>query len=135
FEPHVLATLWTRSYQRYVVMTYLDNLIAHGDHLFEQFTRESVSEALQLYILALQILGPRPNRVEKDPVVNKTYAQLASSALADEWFIAVEDSLELDGTNGGGLSTELEAVPFVSPYFCFPPNPKLLGYWDTVEDR
>lgn len=38
-------------------MKYLDNLIAWGDHLFQQDTMESINEATQLYVLAANILG------------------------------------------------------------------------------
>ena len=41
-------------------MRYLDNLIAWGDQLFRRDTIESINEATQLYVLAAEILGPRP---------------------------------------------------------------------------
>src|SRR5690606_41191848 len=60
FRPHALARLRFSAYQRWVLMRYLDNLIEWGDHLFRQDTIESNNEALQLYVLAAQLLGPRP---------------------------------------------------------------------------
>ena len=44
-------------------MKYLDNLIAWGDSLFRQDTIESINEATQLYVLAANMLGPRPQRI------------------------------------------------------------------------
>src|SRR2546422_2893962 len=41
----------------------LDNLVAWGDYLFRQDSMESINEATQLYILAAEILGPRPKRI------------------------------------------------------------------------
>lgn len=41
----------------------LDNLIAWGDYLFRQDSMESINEATKLYVLAAEILGPRPKRV------------------------------------------------------------------------
>ena len=38
----------------------LDNLVDWGDDLFRQETMESVNEATMLYVLAADILGPRP---------------------------------------------------------------------------
>src|SRR5690606_32757936 len=42
---------------------YLDNLIAWADNLFRQDTMESINEATQLYILAANILGDRPQQI------------------------------------------------------------------------
>ena len=63
FEPHRIANYRTVAYQKTVVMKYLDNLIAWGDYLFRQDSMESINEATQLYILAAEILGPRPKRI------------------------------------------------------------------------
>src|SRR2546422_11723109 len=41
----------------------LDNLIAWGDYLFRQDSMESINEATQLYIMAAEILGPRPKKI------------------------------------------------------------------------
>lgn len=46
-----------------VIMKYVENLLAWGDSLFRNFTRESVNEALQVYVIANHILGPRPEVV------------------------------------------------------------------------
>ena len=40
------------------VMSYLDNLIAWGDNLFSTESREALSEATLLYVIASEILGP-----------------------------------------------------------------------------
>ncbi len=53
----------TTAYQKTVVMKYLDNLIAWGDQLFRRDTIESINEATQLYVLAAEILGRRPEDV------------------------------------------------------------------------
>ena len=48
FKPHKVARTRQTAYQYCVVMKYLDNLIAWGDHLFQQDTIESINEATQL---------------------------------------------------------------------------------------
>ena len=63
FQPHLIAEQRPAAYQRAVVMKYLDNLTAWGDYLFRRDTRESVFEAIQLYILAAEILGKQPERI------------------------------------------------------------------------
>lgn len=63
FMPHLIARLRPCAYMRTVVMKYIDNLIAWGDYLFRQDTIESINEATQLYILAAEILGKRPETI------------------------------------------------------------------------
>ncbi|WP_322754744.1 hypothetical protein [Frankia sp. Cas3] len=143
FRPHVIARYRQQAYMYKTVMAYLDNLIAWGDSLFAQDTGEAVDEALMLYLLAAQILGPRPQAVPaKGTMRPQTY-----------------DSLKKDLGKLGTVLREVEADPPydlfplptpagpVSPavaaarslgkalYFGVPRNDKLLGYWDTVADR
>src|SRR5207302_7127095 len=73
FEPHRIANYRTVAYQKTVVMKYLDNLVAWGDYLFRPESMESTNEATQLYILAAEILGPRPKIIPprvKPPVAS-----------------------------------------------------------------
>jgi hypothetical protein len=134
FEPHRIANYRTVAYQKTVVMKYLDNLIAWGDNLFRQDSMESINEATQLYILAAEILGPRPKKIPpqaKPPVESfnelETQFDKFSNAL-----VQVENLVPVlpgNGQNGGS------AAPLPMLYFCIPQNDKMLGYWDTVADR
>lgn len=63
FNPHRIARMRVLAYMKNVVMKYLDNLIAWADNLFRQDTMESINEATQLYILAANILGDRPQQI------------------------------------------------------------------------
>src|SRR5262249_53546371 len=63
FEPHRIANYRTVAYQKTVVMKYLDNLIAWGDYLFQQDSKESINEATQLSTPAAELLGPRPKNI------------------------------------------------------------------------
>lgn len=60
FEPHAIAGIRTRAYQKAIVMDYVTNLLDWADTLFARDTRESINEATLLYSLASQVLGPRP---------------------------------------------------------------------------
>ena len=75
FDPHAIAALRPVAYMKTVVMEYLNNLIAWGDYLYEQFTHESITEATIYYILAYQILGDRPVALPELKVVAKSYSQ------------------------------------------------------------
>lgn len=133
FEPHRIATYRTVAYQKAAVMKYLDNLIAWGDNLFRQDSMESINEATQLYVLAAEILGPRPMKVPPQVIPPvETYNEL------EKKFDAVSNALvEVENIvppmPGGDPGPDPAPIPTL--YFCIPQNEKLLGYWDTVADR
>jgi hypothetical protein len=161
FNPHLIARMRTTAYQKTVVMKYIDNLIAWGDQLFRRDTRESINEATLLYVLAAQILGDRPQKLPARDVSSKTYEELepdldafSNAALeeSESLLVAVGAAgrrVEVDnqgnavfgedilGAHDGRFDISVEEIPLISrtPYFCIPPNEKLLGYWDTVADR
>ena len=132
------------AYQWYVVMKYLDNLIAWGDSLFLQDTIETINEATLCYVLAANILGPRPQSVPPHGAVSpKNFLQLKQAGL-DPMGNAL---VELEGqfpfnlmpgpgqNNGSGDQSGALFGIGRSLYFCIPPNQTLLAYWDTVADR
>ncbi len=137
FQPHAIAKMRTVAYMKTVVMKYLDNLIAWGDALFRRDTIESINEATQLYVLAGQILGPKPVRVAKEEPQVKKIKEVLADLESDENNILVELESSIQS-----LDTELHEDPGQGInslnsilYFCTSPNDKLLGYWDTVADR
>jgi hypothetical protein len=144
FQPHAVARTRHLAYQYCVVMKYLDNLIAWGDNLFQQDTVESINEATQLYVLAANILGERPQQIPPTGKVKaKTFAQLRDGlgpigdALVDlEGQFPFNLTAPNSGMNGSsaGDSSPLFGIGRTL-YFCIPRNDKLLGYWDTVADR
>ncbi|MFE7633963.1 neuraminidase-like domain-containing protein [Kitasatospora sp. NPDC057518] len=69
FNPFAIARLRPVAFQKAVVMGFVDNLIDWGDSLFAQDTTESINEATMLYVLASEILGPRPVQLGECPVV------------------------------------------------------------------
>jgi hypothetical protein len=137
FDPHVIAQSREVAYQRTIVMKYIDNLIAWGDQLFRQDTMESINEATQMYVLAAEILGPRPELVK--PLVvppDKTYAELEKDLddFANASILAAENLLgPIQGSGSNPSAPELSALPTL--YFSIPPNDQLLGYWDKVANR
>jgi hypothetical protein len=60
FQPHAIARLRIEAYMKYTVMQYLDCLMGEADLLFRQYSREALTEAKQLYVLAAKILGDQP---------------------------------------------------------------------------
>src|SRR6185312_4380936 len=60
FDPFAIARLRIGSFEKAIVMNYLDNLINWGDSLFVQYTWESLTAATMLYVYAYNLLGERP---------------------------------------------------------------------------
>jgi hypothetical protein len=144
FNPHAIARTRHVAYQYNAVMKYLDNLIAWGDDLFQQYTVETINEATLLYVLANNILGPRPEKVPPlGTVQSKSFAQLKSSGLDQmgNAMVELESSFPFNmaAPNGGGSGSNAVSGPLFgigrTLYFCIPRNDKLIGYWDIVADR
>ncbi|SFN35978.1 virulence plasmid A protein [Nitrosospira briensis] len=134
FEPHRIANYRTVVYQKTVVMKYLDNLITWGDNLFRQDSMESINEATQLYILAAEILGPRPRKIPpqaKPPL--ESFNELETEF--DKFSNAMVEVENLVPVLPGDESDGGDPAPLPMLYFCIPQNDKMLGYWDTVADR
>lgn len=149
FNPHLIARMRILAYMKNVLMKYLDNLIAWGDHLYRRDTIESINEATQLYILASNILGDRPTKIPPRVKRNDyTFDELSamgldilSNALVEiESFYAPNDAPSGSGfysTESGSNNPQEQdtKIPLHTFYFCLPPNEKMLQYWDTIADR
>ncbi|MGH8604630.1 MAG: insecticidal toxin protein, partial [Gammaproteobacteria bacterium] len=142
FRPHVIARYRQSAYMFKTVMAYFDNLIDWGDSLFRQDTGESINEATQLYVLAANILGPRPQAVPKKGSVRpQTYASLKKDLDAfGNALVEFESDIPFDllpHPNEAAENDQLNTLNSIGKalYFCVPRNDKLLSYWDTVADR
>ena len=141
FNSFIVARNRPIAFMKDVVIKYVENLRAWGDSLFRTFTRESVNEALQLYVIANHILGPRPEFVPKRGEIKaETY-----NSLANKWddfsnaLVQMENAFPYSsavpvssgsGTNSPGLLGIGKDL-----YFCIPSNEKLMEHWDTIADR
>jgi hypothetical protein len=136
FDPDVIADLRPTAYQKAVVMKYIDVLLLWADALFAQDTRESITAATNLYVLAQDLLGPRPRAVglcpDADPVTFKKISDDYPAGIP-QFYIELEHSSLLAGAS---LTADVSGVPFneLPIYFCVPDNPDMMAYWDRVED-
>jgi hypothetical protein len=144
FQPHVLARLRPVSYMKWTVIKYIEILIAYGDWYFQQNTLEMIPMAIQMYVLASHIYGPRgqkiPRRGKRRP---QTYL-----TLLNQWdaFGNAMVQLELDfpfsnqiqksfGESNGvkGLANIFGFA--TNRYFCIPNNDQLTAVRDKIDDR
>lgn len=146
FDPQMIARYRNVAYQKYVVMKYLDALIGWGDQLFTQDTTESVNLAIQMYILAAEILGPKSAEV---PGPGTTLAATVGDMLKNSMgvmnnaFVTYEDTVlsgkyrekETPQRLLPGNTAQLAHTTGMMFYFDVPRNETLMAYWDTVADR
>lgn len=144
FQPHVVARSRPSAYMKWVVMKYIEILIAWGDYLFRQDTIETLNQATQLYVLAAHIYGPRGQKIPKRGKVQpQTY-----NSLLDKWDAFGNAMVELElafpfsnqtpfpiGVSNGVVGLANVFGFATSLYFCIPDNPKLRGVRDTIDDR
>jgi hypothetical protein len=138
FDPDAIAQMRPVAYQRAFVMAYIDNLIAWGDQLFTQDTRETINLATQMYVLADELLGPKPEVVPPlvAPVV-QNYSQLVAAGLDafSNATVAAENAIPPVTVNVPTRGNTPGLPSLTTLYFAIPSNTQLLGYWDTVADR
>ena len=139
FQPHLIARMRLVTYQKYVVKLYLDIVLAWADQLYDRDTLESINQATQLYVLAAELLGPRPVRLPPPGVPEpRTFAQLRGrlDALSNA---AVEFENTFPTVSTATVTSTPESVGLLGMgrtlYFCLPPDERMLAYWDTVERR
>jgi hypothetical protein len=144
FQPHVVARSRPSAYMKWVAMKYIEILIAYGDYYFRQNTLETIPLAIQCYVLASHIYGPRGQKIPKR---GKTLPQTYNSLL-DKWDAfgnaMVELELAFPFSNqtqipigvGNGVVGLANVFGFASTlYFCIPDNPQLRALRDTIDDR
>jgi hypothetical protein len=133
FNPFLLADQRPVAFMKRTVMSYLDNLIAWADNLFATESREALSEATLIYVIASEILGPQPAAVTPSQHADESYDQLEPKldAFANA-MVAIENAIGGGGGGGDGGGGMPAAQTF---YFKIPPNAKLLDYWTKVADR
>ena len=135
FKPHLIARRRSEAYMKTVVMKYIDNLLAWGDQLFRRDTIESINEATQLYVLAANLLGMRPQEIPLPRRPNLTYNDLDDKLDSfSNALIKIEEVLS-ESPQSDNLPSDVQYQTVNLLYFCIPNNDKLSNYWDTVADR
>jgi hypothetical protein len=147
FNAHLVARMRAGTYPRWVVMRTVETLVTWGDARFREGSWEAVNEATQLYLMAQEILGPRPQLVPARHAEALTYQQLAdrqrphsdgidpfgNALLAIEAAHSPLDILDGDARNADPSLAVLSGVSML--YFGIPANERLLALWDTIDDR
>lgn len=134
-DPDAIAYGAPSHYRKAIFVFYLNNLIAHGDMLYRQLTRDTLTQAQLLYIRAASLLGP----LSKGRSISQWAPMMLVDAAAydDEVFARYEASglrwLEHD------IPSQVEGQHWLrlldAPWFRLPVNVQLLDLWDRVALR
>lgn len=134
-DPDAIAYGAPSHYRKAIFVFYLNNLITHGDMLYRQLTRDTLTQAQLLYIRAASLLGP----LSKGRSISQWTPMMLVDAAAydDEVFARYEASglrwLEHD------IPSQVEGQHWLrlldAPWFRLPVNVQLLDLWDRVALR
>ncbi|KAF4443775.1 toxin subunit [Fusarium acutatum] len=145
-NTHATARTRPRAYMKWIVMKYIETLIAAGDEYFRQASIESLPMAIQRYLEAAHVLGPEPPKipklgkavVENYKTLNKDGRMSVDLELAFPFLCDVErrgtrqskdEKLEDEQDSYGVLGI------LTTTYFCLPANPKYQTMRSLVNDR
>jgi hypothetical protein len=138
FDPHAIAALRPIAYMKAVVMKYIKNLIDWGDYEFALNTRESITQATNLYLMARDLLGDKPQALGyPERTVNIISFQdyqsdrVALSEITANIFKVFENNLASYATS----SIPDKFLNDINPYFSLPENKEFIAYWDRIADR
>ncbi|KAF5981743.1 putative toxin subunit protein [Fusarium bulbicola] len=141
-NTHATARTRPRAYMKWIVMKYIETLIAAGDEYFRQGSIESLPMAIQRYIEAAHVLGPEPPKIPKLGktavrnyyTLNKNGRMRVDLELAFPFLCNVErrgtSQLQDDEQDRYGVLGILTTT-----YFCLPANPKYQTMRSLVNDR
>ncbi|MES2675154.1 MAG: neuraminidase-like domain-containing protein [Pseudomonadota bacterium] len=149
FRPFAIARGRSLAFLWRTLFAYLDNLMSWADNLYRRDTRESINEAMMIYVFAQKILGRKPQQHVGTSKSIHTYNDYLAhwDEFANFWIdvggrvLSEKKGGGKDGggkvpTNRDGKSKDLP-LPTVdgSLYFCMPFNDKILKYWNMIDDR
>lgn len=136
FNAHLVAKTRVQAYMQYVVMKYLENLVAWGDMYFTKDTMEDINQATLLYILAADMLGVRPQKLEGTLPSEQSYSTLKNSTddLSNVYEI-IEGLVTVMVDPNRQSRRTFGMTQYRVSYFGAPHNPKMEEYWDMVADR
>ncbi len=136
FDPYSVADLRPSAFRKTMVMHYIDNLLDWGDAQFALDTQESLNQALLLYLMAYDLLGPKPRERGSMPTPTPINFQHILDSYGEDipqFLIDLETALPV----APPAQFQYNPAPFnlLQTYFGVGENADLVGYWARIEDR
>ncbi|WP_434628087.1 hypothetical protein J3P84_04260 [Pseudomonas sp. Z1-29] len=134
-DPDAIGYSNPEHYRKTIFTFYINNLIARGDMLYRQLTRDTLNEAKLHYVRALSLLGPLSKGRSISHWTPRTLEEAATPS--DDVFAAFE-SLQLMASPVN-VPRKVNGVPWLrlldAPHFRLPVNTALLDLWDRLDLR
>ncbi|NWD68413.1 Ig-like domain-containing protein [Pseudomonas gingeri] len=134
-DPDAIAYSVPSHYRKAIFTNYLKNLIARGDMLYRQLTRDALNEAKLLYVRALSLLGPlsKGRSISRWEPMSLEDAAAYDSQLFSEFESSVQALFDQD------IPQHIQGEPWLrlidAPWFRLPVNTQLLDLWSSLELR
>jgi hypothetical protein len=138
WTAHSTARGRPQAYMKWIVMKYIEILIAAGDVYFRQGSMETLPLAIQRYIEAVHVLGPDPPSV---PSLAKgdvqTFKSLPNVGAILDLELAFPFMCQVEKRGAKAKEKEDASMPSLlsTTYFALPPNPKYASLRTLVKDR
>jgi hypothetical protein len=128
FQPFAVGRHRLRSFATAIVKAYVENELAAGASTAQRNTLEAINEATLYFIVAQNILGPRP----LPDMRSSETAPATMSDLSD--FDPLSNPAAALASIGAATPPTGSTVPYADTrYFCIPPNNEMLDLWARVE--
>ncbi|UFP99040.1 Tc toxin subunit A-related protein [Pseudomonas fitomaticsae] len=135
-DPDAIAYSSPWHYKVVIFLDYVNNLIAWGDWLYRQMTRDSLTAAKLQYVRARSLMGARPDTRSVNRWVAKELGELVGemqtrTALADfeKTLLLQEESLPVRAERTQHLGV------YGTSSFKIPVSPRLLRFFDLPHQR
>lgn len=123
------------SFEKYIIISYVDNLIDWGDMLFSQNSWEGINQATMLYIRAWDLLGKKPKKKGKFKFKSRNVCEVLT---ANREMLCKAEIITPTQSSGNGqfaLNPASSDTAEYCSYFCTPENKDFIALWDRIEDR
>ncbi|KAL7937838.1 hypothetical protein V8C35DRAFT_293772 [Trichoderma chlorosporum] len=142
FNPHTVARGRPLAYMKRFAIKYMEALISSGDVYFRQDSLETIHFAIERYIEASHVFGPRPQTVPKlGKQQFKSYNDLSSQLddfsnasvkleLSSPYYVPLQDRGTSNTNNSGALQSFL-----LTRYFGVQANPDFMELRSKIDKR
>ncbi|CAI8847525.1 neuraminidase-like domain-containing protein [Pseudomonas sp. GW456-12-1-14-TSB6] len=135
-DPDAIAYSSPWHYQVVIFLDYVNNLIAWGDWLFRQMTRDSLTAAKLQYVRARSLMGARPDTRSVNRWFAKELGELVGEMQTRPALADFEKTLQLRAED---LPVRAARTQHLGVYgtrsFKMPVSPRLLTFFDLPDQR
>ncbi|KAI5465016.1 hypothetical protein BGZ63DRAFT_379198 [Mariannaea sp. PMI_226] len=139
-SSHSTARGRPQAYMKWIVMKYIEILIAAGDQYFRQGSMETLPLAIQRYVEAAHVLGADPPRVPRlAKAAVRTFKNIGDVGKTIDLELAFPFLCEVERRGSGAPNDKRRRSDLLciltTTYFSLPPNPQYASLRTLVQDR